>query len=211
MKKLEMRNEPSLAIGALLVVVGGLFLLLQFANFNWTGRMWPFFIIVPGLLFFAAMAIGGRTTGVLAIPGSVITMIGLLLLYQNLFNHFESWAYAWALIPLAVGFGIALNGYWSERADLVKSGVGLMRIGAILFLIGFIFFEFVLKIGRFGHMLFGSIVGPLLLILIGSYFVWRHWQPSQATATFATPVEPVKPIESTPVNSVTDSPPPTQS
>ena len=47
--------------------------------------------------------------------GMEVVYIGLLLFYQNTFNHFESWAYAWALIPFAVGIGLVINGTWSEQ------------------------------------------------------------------------------------------------
>ena len=205
MKKLTMRNDASLAIGALLVILGGLFLILQFVNFSFGEWMWPFFIIVPGLLFFVAMVLGGRSTGALAIPGSIITTIGLLLFYQNVFHHFESWAYAWALIPLAVGIGIMINGYWSERSDLVKRGSSLIGTSAILFLIGCVFFEFVLKIGRFGHLVIGNIIGPLLLIVVGIVLVWRYWRMPPTTSIDSTPPsEPARPGESISASSTAD-------
>jgi hypothetical protein len=85
-----------------LVALGTLFLLEQFFDFQLGQWLWPLFIIIPGLLFFVGMLLGGKSAGPLAIPGSIVTTVGLLLLYQNTFNHFESWAYTWALMPVAV-------------------------------------------------------------------------------------------------------------
>ncbi len=70
-------------IALLLIGLGLLFLLLQFVPLDLGRNAWPFFIIIPGLLFFAGMALGGRDAARLAIPGSIVTMVGLILLYQN--------------------------------------------------------------------------------------------------------------------------------
>jgi hypothetical protein len=160
----------SIGIGAVLVALGVLFLLEQFFDFRLGQWMWPFFIIIPGLLFFVGMALGGKSAGPLAIPGSIITTVGLLLFYQNTFNHFESWAYAWALIPTAVGIGLMLNGTWSDHPALVQNGRRVAGIGLVLFLAGFFFFELVLNIGGMAS----GIVAPLFLIAAGIYLLLRR-------------------------------------
>ncbi len=119
------------------------------------------------------MVLGGRSTGTLAIPGAIVTTVGLILFYQNVFDRFESWAYAWALIVVAVGIGMSMSGVWSERPDWVRNGWGLTRIGFVLFAAGFIFFEFVLNIGGLGNGVTGRVVAPLLLIGIGAYALLR--------------------------------------
>lgn len=84
------------------------------------------------------MLAGGRSAAGLTIPGSIITTIGLLLLYQETFDHFESWAYAWALIPTAVGVGIVIELLIniSGTFDGVLAGtvVPLVLIGAGIYL-----------------------------------------------------------------------------
>jgi len=48
------------------------------------------------------------------IPGSIITIAGLVLAVQNTFDLFATWAYAWALVaPGGVGLGIA-----EDRGDV---------------------------------------------------------------------------------------------
>ena len=45
-----------------------------------------------------------------AIAGTIVTTIGFLLLYQDSTGHWESWAYAWALLTLAAGLGTLIYG-----------------------------------------------------------------------------------------------------
>jgi hypothetical protein len=136
----------SVGLGVVLVLLGALFLLEQFLGVRLGNWLWPFFIIIPGLFFFVGMALGGSSAGALAVPGSIVTMVGLLLLYQNSFNHYESWAYAWALIPVAAGLGMLIHGAWSDRPALMQHGRRTIGVGLVLFLIGFVFFELMLNI-----------------------------------------------------------------
>ena len=171
------RSGTAYGAGLVLVALGVFFLVAQYLDVNVWGFAWPFIIIIPGLLFFAAMLGGGPALGVLAIPGSIITTIGLILLYQSTFNHFESWAYTWALIPTAAGIGFIIDGRRQRDPMRVAGGERIVKIGLTLFLIGFVFFELVLNIsGLFGWTL-GGIVGPLLLIAGGIYLFFRRSAP----------------------------------
>ena len=97
------RNTGSLVGGSLLIIFGVLALLGKlFQNFNFWNTFWPFFIIGIGLLFFVGMFAGGKSVSGLAIPGIIITTIGLMLFYQNITNHWESWSYGWTVILMAV-------------------------------------------------------------------------------------------------------------
>jgi hypothetical protein len=185
----------SIGIGAVLVALGVLFLLEQLFDFQLGQWLWPLVIIIPGLLFFVGMVFGGKSAGPLAIPGSIVTTVGLLLLYQNTFNHFESWAYAWALIPIAVGIGLMINGAWSELPPLVHSGRHLAGIGLVLFLVGFFIFELVLNIGGMDS----GLVAPMLLIAGGIYLLLRRVSPAARSvvapeAVAAAPDEVAVPV-----------------
>lgn len=165
-------GRSTLLIGILLVGLGALFLLGQILRIDLWQFFWPFFVIVPGLLFFVGMVLGGKPAGPLAIPGSIVTMIGLLLLYQSITGHWESWAYAWALIfPTAVGIGLVINGAWSGIGCLVEVGWKWITAGALVFLIGGVFFELILNISR---SLIGDVVWPGLLIALGLYLLLRR-------------------------------------
>jgi len=187
----------SIGIGAVLVALGVLFLLEQLFGFQLGQWLWSLFIIIPGLFCFVGMVLGGKSAGPLAIPGSIITTVGLLLFYQNTFDHFESWAYAWALIPIAVGIGLMINGAWSDHPTLVQNGRRLAGIGLVLFLVGFFFFELVLNIGRWAS----GLVAPLLLITAGIYLLLRRVSPAGRPTTApeavtAAPDEVALPVSS---------------
>lgn len=168
-EKGEQRRVSAL-IGLLLIGLGVLFLLGQVFGVNLWAFFWPFFIIIPGLLFFVGMVMGGKPAGPLAIPGSVVTMTGLLLLYQSITGHWESWAYAWALIfPTAVGIGLLINGVWSGIDKLVEGGRKWITSGVIIFVAGGVFFELLIF-----HRGFGRIVWPGVLIALGIYLLVRR-------------------------------------
>jgi hypothetical protein len=150
--------------GALLIGFGLLSLVSRvFDGLNW-GLLWPFFIIGLGGLFFIAMFATGKRGAPFAVPGSIVGGIGLVLLFQNITKRWESMSYFWTLIILFVGLGIYLMGLYGENAEQRKSGLGVMKVGFILFLIFGTFFEMIFSS-------FSSLVFPVLLILLGGYLV----------------------------------------
>jgi membrane-associated HD superfamily phosphohydrolase len=138
----------------------------------------PFFIVVPGVVFFVlALTIGGGAGEGLAVFGSIVTMTGLLLFYQNSSNHFESWAYAWALVaPASIGIGQIIYGIVKKQDHIVKTGRNLAAIGAGIFLAGAIFFELV--IGLSGYGLSGLGWG-MLLIGLGALLLLSNFLPAK--------------------------------
>src|SRR5512145_2406270 len=142
----ESRHQSSLVWGVLLILIG----ILMFAGqtlrwLNW-GEAWPLFIMGVGAAFFVAMVLGGRSTVALAIPGSIISMVGAILLAQNIFSAWETWSYAWALIIVAVGIGVTVQGIWSGQAKLRQEGFDTIRTGLVLFLVFGFLMEFVFSL-----------------------------------------------------------------
>lgn len=180
------RNAGSLVGGGLLIIFGLLALVGQiFRGFNFWNTFWPFFIIGFGLLFFVGMFAGGRSVSGLAIPGAIVTTIGLMLFYQNITNHWESWSYGWTVILMAVGLGIFIMGVWGQNASQRAAGLRVLQIGVILFIIFGAFFELIFTAG----MPFGlrSIIFPVALILLGLYLVLKRsglW-PTRSTDTIS--------------------------
>jgi len=164
------RNTGALVGGSLLIIFGVLALLGKiFQNFNFWNTFWPFVIIGIGLLFFVGMFAGGRSVSGLAIPGSIITTIGLMLFYQNITNHWESWSYGWTVILMSVGVGIFIMGLWGQNGNQRAAGLRVLRLGLILFVIFGAFFELIFTAGRpFGLR---AIIFPVGLILLGLYLV----------------------------------------
>lgn len=169
----DSRQVTNVIMGIVLVGLGLLFLLAQFLRINpWT-LGWPFFVIIPGLMFFAGMVASGKgREGGLAIPGSIITTVGLILLYQNLLNAWSTWAYVWALIyPTSIGIGRIIMGLWEERPREVREGRQMVVIGLIIFVAATVFFEVIIGIGGRGM---SSILWSLILIGIGIYLLIRR-------------------------------------
>jgi hypothetical protein len=157
-------NAGGLVGGTLLIIFGLLALAGKlFRGVDW-GFLWPFLIIGLGLVFFAAMFAGGKSASGFAIPGSIVGGIGLVLLYQNLANHWESMSYFWTFIIFFVGAGIYIMGWYGGDDSQKKSGTGVMKVGLILFVVFGAFFEMIFS--SFNNLLF-----PILLILLGAYLV----------------------------------------
>ena len=162
----ENRNRSNLILGVILIAAGLLFLLGRLFDLSGWDTLWPFVIILFGAAFFAGMVLGGRQTGALAIPGSIIITVGLILLVQNWFDLYETWAYAWALIVAAVGVGIAINGAWSGDENTKRSGLRVARQGLLLFVIFGAVFEFIFHFTGVTAR-GGELFWPALLILAG--------------------------------------------
>jgi hypothetical protein len=157
-------NAGALIGGAVLIAFGLLSLAGQvFRNLNW-GFFWPFIVIGIGALFFVAMFAGGKQTAGFAIPGSIVGGVGLVLLFQNITSHWESMSYFWTLIIMFVGAGIYIMGLYGGDANHKKSGMGVMKVGLILFIVFGTFFEMIFS--GFSNTLF-----PILLILLGGYLI----------------------------------------
>ena len=157
-------NTGALVGGTLLIAFGMLSLADQFfRGFNW-GFLWPFIVIGVGVLFFVAMFAGGKQAAGFAIPGTIVSGVGLMLLFQNITGHWESMSYFWTLIILFVGVGIYIMGAYTNDLGQKKSGASVMKVGLILFIIFGSFFELIFSS-------FGNLVFPILLILLGAYLV----------------------------------------
>ena len=157
-------NAGALVGGAVMIAFGLLALAGQvFRGVDW-GFLWPFTVIGIGALFFVAMFAGGKQAAGFAIPGSIVGGIGLVLLFQNITNHWESMSYFWTLIIMFVGAGIYIMGWYGGDANQKKSGLGVMKVGLILFIIFGAFFELIFS--SFNNLLF-----PILLILLGAYLI----------------------------------------
>jgi hypothetical protein len=158
--------------GVLLIVLGALFLAGEQLNIDWERYGWPVFVIVPGVvLLVLGLAIPNEAGLGFAIPGGIVTTVGLLLLYQNTYEAWGTWAYAWALIPGSVGVTFFLYGLLHRKFDLVDSGLRLAGIGLGLF-IGFgLFFENVIGIGGTSSTDVLRKALPFLAIALGAIIV----------------------------------------
>jgi hypothetical protein len=165
-------DRSGVIVGAVLIVLGLLFLAERVFNVD-VGRFgWPLFVIVPGILLLAAsLAVGGREGSGLAVAGAITTTVGLVLAVQNATGLWATWAYAWALVgPAATGAGLLFYGLLKGRREDISNGVRSLGTGLALFAGFGLFFEGI--IGLSGEpFLVGSDVLPLALIGLGVVLV----------------------------------------
>jgi hypothetical protein len=138
------------ALGIVLIVLGGLFLVSEQLNVDWHAQGWPMYVIVPGVvLLVAGLAIPHEAGLGMAIPGGMITTVGLLLAYQYYNDQWASWAYVWALVvPGSVGVTLSLYGILHRRIDLLDAGLRAAAVGLGLFVAFGLFFVNVVGIGH---------------------------------------------------------------
>ena len=161
---MEQRRSSGLAWGVILILVGLLFLAMQFvpgwADFFFNSYSWPLIIVGVGGIF---LLIGLLTSAPgLVVPACIIGGIGGLLYWQNLTGNWESWAYAWTLIPGFSGVGTVLLGLLTRNGRTIQGGLWTIFGSLIAFAI-------------FGSFLgAGSVLSqywPVLLILLGLWLL----------------------------------------
>ena len=158
------RKRRGTVVGALLLILLGAWWLAaqlfpELRIWDSLGFDWPMIVIAVGVV----LLIIGLATGQpdMAVPAVIVGGIGCLLYYQNSTGDWDSWAYAWTLIPGFAGLGIILAGLL--RGDLrrgLRDGLGLLLVSAILFAI-------------FGSLLGGlDLLGPYWPVLIILAGIW---------------------------------------
>ena len=166
-------GSPGAAVlGGILIVLGLVFFAGQQLNIDIGAATWPFYVIAPGVAMVAFGLTQRRGSG-LTIAGSIVTMVGVVLLYQNATNRFESWAYAWALVgPGGSGIGMLLYGTRSGDNKMARNGFFSILTALGIFAAGFVFFEGI--IGISGERLpVPAWILPGAVILIGVLLLLR--------------------------------------
>jgi len=123
-------------VGALLLILAGVAALaIQFVP-GWQAwvygdRGWPLIVVGVGLLLLVIGLLAGAPG--MAIPACITAGIGGILYWQNATGQWESWAYAWVLIPGFVGIGIILSGLLQGSLKELGAGAWLVFISLVLF------------------------------------------------------------------------------
>ena len=188
------QGDGARVAGILLVVVGLAFLVSEQFRLDFGRYGWPVYVIAPGVfLLLLGLAIPHEGGLGAAIPGGIITTVGLLLAYQESQGAYASWAYVWALVaPGSIGFTLTLYGLLHRRMDLLDAGLRTAAVGLCLF-VGFgLFFENVIGLddGQSATALRSAL--PLLAVGLGVIIVIRSLLPKRtvrATSDAWTQVE----------------------
>jgi hypothetical protein len=131
--------------------------------------LWPFFIIIPGVALAALATTGGWRSKTAATAGFVVAGIGVILWVQELTNYYQSWAYAWALLPAFAGLGLFISGYRDNDEATQARARGLMQWGAAGFVVLAIAFETLIFHER---AIFGGWLLPVVLIVAGALLLF---------------------------------------
>jgi hypothetical protein len=158
--------------GALIILAGILVLLDRLLGLEFRLFSWPLIVLGVGAAFF----LGGFGSGAsgLVIPGTIISGIAGILMWQNATGRWFSWAYVWTLIPGFVGLALFVFSLVSPREgankDVRLASRWLMGISLALFLV---FTTFLSPMRWFWAVL------ALALIGTGGYLIIRSRRSGQ--------------------------------
>jgi hypothetical protein len=152
-----------------LIAAGLLFFMDQLFGFDAWSVIWPMLVIAPGLPFlYVAWTTEDNNLTWLAVPGSLITGTGLILLYQSVTGHWESWAYVWTLYGVFLGTALLYAGERNHEKEVQQVGYGFVMFSGLSFLVLGIFFELFVFDGFLRRFLLASV-----LMSIGVWLILR--------------------------------------
>jgi hypothetical protein len=174
---------PGVVLGAILIVIGLFVLAVRYLGAFAGQEIWPLFIIAPGLALFVLGLILPNTG--MIVGGSVVTMIGAILAWQNQTGLWATWAYAWTLVgPTASGFGTFLGGLRTGNRQLRDAGIWQIVIGLALFAAFYLFFEQFVGLSG-GQVPLPEWAAPVVLVILGLLVLLRGFfgppDPDQVT------------------------------
>ncbi len=169
------RNRTQLALGLLLVLLGVFFVVERQvpAVSAWLAPLSVFpvnIIAIGGGILVLGLLVGAPG---LAVPAAIVSGIGGILYYQTVTGDFTTWSYMWTLIPGFVGVGSILAGLLGDGRRAVGSGVNLIVISTVMFLIFGAAFGGLDILGDYG-------VG-IILALLGLFIIGRGLMGSRRT------------------------------
>lgn len=128
-----------------LMGLGGTLLLANIFNWHLMELVWPGFVIAPGLLLLwpaaNSTASQQRRLAFLAVPGAMVTAVGVLLAMMNITGYFEAWAYSWPLVIAAAAGGMMYLKRFEPNHTIHERGYKFIRVMVMVFIGLVIFFE----------------------------------------------------------------------
>jgi hypothetical protein len=173
-KEQDMKNRGQLALGVILILLGGLFIAqMQIpAMRTWMDlyMKYPLNIVAAGAgIFLVGLLLGAPS---MSIPAAIVAGVGGILYYQTLTEDPTVWSYMWTLIIGSVGVGEILTGLLSRNMSQARSGANTIVVSAVLFVIFAAIFGKLNLLGAYGP--------AIVLILVGIWvFVRGLWRKGQ--------------------------------
>jgi hypothetical protein len=131
---MDRKQRAIIAAGGIAIALGLLVIIGSLLPPGSRVVSWPLIVVGVGAAF---LLFGGGTSAVgLVIPGAIVLGIGCMLYVQNLTGWWNSWAYAWALIPGFTGLGLLVFDQLTTASPGVKTTAYiLLAVSAALFLV----------------------------------------------------------------------------
>ncbi len=159
---MERRTRSAVAGGTILILLGVFLLLLRVVPGLFGGFSWPLIVVGVGVAFLILAVVTG-TPG-MAVPACILGGIGGILTWQSRTGHWETWAYAWTLIPGFVGVGVFLSHLLQGRpAKALVEGGWPVLVSLVLFFLFGSFFGDIPWLGPWWDVLLIA-VGVLILL-----------------------------------------------
>jgi hypothetical protein len=125
-----MNRQPLNIAGIVLVIIGVLLLIINFTPLT-LARIWPGFIVLPGLIFFAQF-IQDRSQYGLLMPFAILTTVGGIFFYCTIFG-WHMMSSLWPFFIAAPGFGFLLMYFLGKREPgLLIPATILIAVAAVL-------------------------------------------------------------------------------
>lgn len=149
-------SKSNYTLGIVFIIFGVTGILGYFFDYNFfsMSRLWPLFILIPGLGFELAYFAEHKAAGLL-VPGGILTTLGLLFLFETYTNWSFS-AYTWPVYILAPAVGLFQLYLFGNRNKGLLIPVSILTIVAL-----FSFF------GTSYAFISRSLIWPVILIVVG--------------------------------------------
>jgi hypothetical protein len=134
-----------LTIGLMLLIIG-----IVVLSSTWIGEWfeangfdtdvlawWPMFLVLGSLFFLIPILfsrLSRRLRAGMVIPGVMLLLIGLTLLYTSLTNRWSDWATLWTVVPFSFGLGLYAAGWLADAPAFKWIGAGLAAAGVVAYL-----------------------------------------------------------------------------
>lgn len=153
-------NNKNYFWGFFFIIIGILLFIARLFNIQLfhTEKLWPIFVLIPGLCFNLLYFSTRKSPGVL-VPGGILITLGLLFFFETLTNwHFAE--YTWPIYPLSVAIGLLQLYIFGTRKRELLIPIGILSLVAAIAFACMIY-------GNIFRWINSSLVVPAILVLIG--------------------------------------------
>ncbi len=161
-----MKNRGQLALGIILVLLGALFVVYKqvpgVSQWMELYMVWPLNMVAVGALILVIGLLLGAPG--MAVPAAIVAGVGGILYYQTTSGDFQTWSYMWTLIPGFAGVGAVLSGLFSRDSRQARSGLNMMVVSAVLFVVFAALFGKLNMLGDFGPAILLVALGVWILV-----------------------------------------------